>query len=63
VSWLDTDAPVGSSGEFEVFLDSDHSRRVGLELRGPRTVVRFEVRDLDVITVPDVVVPVPKPAP
>jgi hypothetical protein len=51
------DAPVGSTGEIEAFHWKDDSTIVAFECRGPRTVVPFEVRDLDPIEVPDLVVP------
>ena len=54
------DAPVGSTGELEAFHEPLTATNEGFERRGPRTVVPFEVRDLDPIAVPDLVVPVPK---
>jgi beta-lactamase regulating signal transducer with metallopeptidase domain len=55
-----TDGPVGSAGEFEVFHGKDDPMRVAFERRGPRTVVPFEVVDLEPVVVPDLVVPADK---
>jgi hypothetical protein len=56
------DAPVGSTGEIEAFHEATKSTSVGFGNRGPRTVVSFEVRDVDPIQLPDIVVPAEKPA-
>ena len=56
------DAPVGSTGEIEAFHEAAKPTSVGFGNRGPRTVVSFEVRDVDPIQLPDIVVPVEKPA-
>ena len=50
------DAPAGSTGEIVVA-----HQREGLFVNGPRTVVSFEVRDLDPIQVSDLIVPADKP--
>ncbi len=56
------DAPVGSTGEFEAFHEPVIRTSDGFDSRGPRTVVSFQVRDVDPIEVPDLVVPADKPA-
>jgi hypothetical protein len=55
------DAPVGSTGEFEVFHERKDARLVALERRGPRTVVPFVVVDLNPVQVPDLVIPAGRP--
>jgi beta-lactamase regulating signal transducer with metallopeptidase domain len=50
------DAPAGSTGEIVVA-----HQREDLFVNGPRTVVSFEVRDLDPVQVSDVIVPSDKP--
>ena len=56
-----SDAPVGSTGEIEAFHETRTPPNEGFDRRGPRTVVAFEVRDLDSLEVRDLVVPVDKP--
>jgi beta-lactamase regulating signal transducer with metallopeptidase domain len=56
------DAPVGSSGEIGAYHRKDNPPLLTSEARGPRSVVSFEVRDLDPIQVPDLVVPAVKAA-
>jgi Carboxypeptidase regulatory-like domain len=51
------DAPLGSTGEIEVFHETREPTTVLLTSPGPRTVVPFEVRDVDPIQLPDIVVP------
>ena len=46
------DAPVGSTGEIEAFHETVTAPNEGFDRRGPRTVVPFEVRDLDPIERP-----------
>ena len=55
------DAPLGSSGEIAAYHRRDNPPLLTSQARGPRSVVAFEVRDLDPIQVPDLVVPVEKP--
>jgi hypothetical protein len=51
------DAPVGSSGELSAYHRKDNPPLLTSEARGPRSVVSFQVRDLDAIQLPDLVVP------
>ena len=56
------DAPVGSSGEISAYHRKDNPPLLTSQARGPRSVVSFEVRDLDPIQMPDLVVPAVKAA-
>ncbi len=56
------DAPVGSSGEIAAYHQRDIPPLLTSLARGPRSVVTFEVRDLDPIQVPDLIVPAAKVA-
>jgi len=56
------DAPVGSAGELAAFHQKDGPDIMPFEVRGPRTVVAFEIRDLEPVEVPDLVVPADKTA-
>jgi len=56
------DGPVGSAGEFSAFHQKDGPTIVPFQNRGPRTVVAFEIRDLEPVDVPDLVVPAEKTA-
>ena len=56
------DAPVGSMGEIEAFHERIPPMSVGFTSRGARTVLSYEVHDVDPIQLPDIVVPAEKPA-
>ncbi len=51
------DGPVGSAGEFVAYHRNDPTAFGPRTDRGPRTVVQFEIRDINPIQVPDLVVP------
>jgi hypothetical protein len=55
------DGPVGSAGEFSAFHhQKDGPPIMRFQNPGPRTVVAFEIRDLEPVEVPDLVVPAEK---
>jgi hypothetical protein len=56
------DDPVGSAGEISTLHRKDGPTFVPFQNRGPRTVVTFEIRDLELVEVPDLVVPGEKTA-
>jgi hypothetical protein len=51
------DGPVGSAGEISAFHQKDGPLLAPFQNRPPRTVVAFEIRDLDPVEVPDLVIP------
>jgi beta-lactamase regulating signal transducer with metallopeptidase domain len=51
------DAPVGSMGEIEAFHETTQPMSPGFASRGARTVLPFEVHDVDPIQLPDIVLP------
>ena len=55
------DGPVGSTGELSAFHQKDDPLNMPFQ-RGPRTVVEFEIRDLEPVEVPDLVIPAEKNA-
>jgi beta-lactamase regulating signal transducer with metallopeptidase domain/protocatechuate 3,4-dioxygenase beta subunit len=55
------DAPVRSVGEIEAFHGLTDPTRLGFDSSRARTVVPFEVHDVDPIQLPDIVLPAEKP--
>jgi len=56
------DGPVGSTGEISAFHQKNQHLIMLVWERGPRTVVAFEIHDLEPVAVPDLVVPAEKAA-